>query len=381
MYRKMCIFFFFDIVLFILALNYNEKNKRLFYWISALVLLFLLGMHNGTGDPNGYGYDYPHYLNFFRGKYDMYGSVDSPSTYELEWPYFYFCKILRLIGNYDFIYIIALCLIVNVPFLLYVRKYSKNAPLSMLWLFLIQNTQVHLFINTAHRQMIAHAFFMVGIFAMMSFHERNEKWFCDVKKDIFIAVCFIIAILGHSSSYFVIVALLGVYYLPQISKKIQILVVIASMVIGVYMYKAFFGYFTNLMFILGDVDEISRSTHYLVDDVYDASNVSLNALLPQTLMTIGVIYCCTETELKSFFVKCLLLATIFVNIFYSVPLISRSFTSLWILAITGCVPMAFRNTMKGKLIMSVIVVMLLYTAYKAYSSPAFRLLPFKLIWE
>ena len=108
----MCIFFFFDIVLFILALNYNERNKRLFYWISALILLFLLGMHNGTGDPHGYGYDYPHYLNFFRGKNDMYGSVDSPGTYELEWPYFYFCKFLRLIGNYDFIYIIGLCLIV-----------------------------------------------------------------------------------------------------------------------------------------------------------------------------------------------------------------------------------------------------------------------------
>lgn len=377
----MCIFFFFDIVLFILALNYNERNKRLFYWISALILLFLLGMHNGTGDPHGYGYDYPHYLNFFRGKNDMYGSVDSPSTYVLEWPYFYFCKFLRLIGNYDFIYIIGLCLIVNVPFLLYVKKYSNNASLSILWLFLIQNTQTHLFINTAHRQMIAHAFFMMGIFAIMSFYEKNEKWFLDIKKDILIALCLIIAVLGHSSSYFVIVALLVCYFLPQISKKKQIFVVFASMIVGAFMYNVFLGYFTNLMFLLGDVEEISRSTHYLVDDVYDTANASINALLPQTLMTIGVIYCCTEIELKSIFVKCLLLATISVNIFYSVPLISRSFTTLWILAITGCIPIAFRNTTKGKVILSIIVLAQLYTAYKAYASPSFRLLPFKFIWE
>lgn len=377
----MCIFFFFDIVLFFLALNYNERNKRLFYWISALILLFLLGMHNGTGDPHGYGYDYPHYLNFYRGKNDMYGSVDSPSTYELEWPYFYFCKFLRLIGNHDFIYIIGLCLIVNVPFLLYVKKYSNNASLSILWLFMIQNTQTHLFINTAHRQMIAHAFFMMGIFAIMSFYEKNEKWFLDIKKDVLIAFCLIIAVLGHSSSYFVIVALIGAYFLPQISKKKQIFVVFASMIVGAYMYNAFLGYFTNLMFLLGDVEEISRSTHYLVDDVYDTANASINALLPQTLMTIGVIYCCTETELKSIFVKCLFLATIFVNILYSVPLISRSFTTLWILAITGCVPIAFRNSTKGKVILSIVVLVQLYTAYKAYSSPAFRLLPFKLIWE
>lgn len=377
----MCIFFFFDIVLFILALNYNERNKRLFYWISALILLFLLGMHNGTGDPHGYGYDYPHYLNFFRGKNDMYGSVDSPSTYELEWPYFYFCKFLRLIGNYDFIYIIGLCLIVNVPFLLYVKKYSNNASLSILWLFLIQNTQTHLFINTAHRQMVAHAFFMMGIFAIMSFYEKNEKWFLDIKKDILIAFCLIIAVLGHSSSYFVIVALLVCYFLPQISKKKQIFVVFASMIVGVFMYKVFLSYFTNLMFLLRDVEEISRSTHYLVDDVYGTANSSINALLPQTLMTIGVIYSCTEIELKSIFVKCLFLATISVNIFYSVPLISRSFTTLWILAITGCIPIAFRNTTKGKVILSIIVLAQLYTAYKAYASPSFRLLPFKFIWE
>lgn len=377
----MCIFFFFDIVLFILALNYNERNKRLFYWISALILLFLLGMHNGTGDPHGYGYDYPHYLNFFKGKNDMYGSVDNPSTYELEWPYFYFCKFLRQIGNYDFIYIIGLCLIVNVPFLLYVRKYSNNASLSILWLFLIQNTQTHLFIMTAHRQMIAHAFFMVGIYAIMSFYEKNGKWYLEIKKDILIAFCLIIAVLGHSSSYFVIIALIGAYFLPQISKKKQIFVVFVSMILGAFMYNVFLGCFTNLMYLLGDVEEISRSTHYLVDDVYDTANASINSLLPQTLMTIGVIYCCTVSELKSFFVKCLFLATISVNIFYSIPLISRSFTTLWILAISGCVPIAFRNTTKGKVILSIIVLAQLYTAYNAYTSPSFRLLPFKFIWE
>ena len=377
----MCIFFVFDIILFILALIYNDSNKRTLYWISAAILLFLLGMHNGTGDPHGYGYDYPHYLNFSRGKNDMYGSVDSPSTYELEWPYFYFCKFLRLIGNKDFIYIIGLCLLVNVPFLLYVKKYSTNASLSMLWLFLIQNTQTHLFINTAHRQMVAHAFFMVGIYLVLLYYDKNKKWYLDIKKDILIAILFTVAVLGHSSSYFVIVALAGICIMPKVSKEVQMIIVFASMIIGAYLYQTFLGYFTNLMFLLGDVEEISRSTNYLVNDVYDTTNASINALLPQTIMTLGIIYYSTEEELKSFFTKCLFVATICVNIFFSVPLISRSFTTLWILAITGCIPIAFRKNHYGRIVMVLIVLVQLYTAYKAYSSPSFRLLPFKLIWE
>lgn len=377
----MCIFFIFDIILFIFALCYRDNNRKVLFCLSAAILLFLLGMHNGSGDPHGYGYDYPHYLNFFKGKMDMYGSVDSPNTYSLEWPYFYFCKFLRLIGNYDFIYIIGLCLLVNVPFLFFVKKYSKNAPLSILWIFIMQNTLIHLYVNAAHRQMVAHSFFMVGIYLILSYYDKDKKWYLNIRKDILIAVLFIIAVIGHSSSYFVIVALACVCIMPKISKKVQMIIVFASMIIGAYLYQTFLGYFTNLMFQLGDVEEISRSTHYLVDDVFDTTNASINALLPQTIMTLGIIYYSTEEELKSFFTKCLFVATICVNIFFSVPLISRSFTTLWILAITGCIPIAFRKNPYGRIVMVLIVLVQLYTAYKAYSSPTFRLLPFKLIWE
>lgn len=376
----MCIFFIFDIILFIMVFLYNDKQRNLYLWMSAAILFTLLGLHNGSGDPHGYGYDYPHYLNFFLGINDMYGNVDSPNTYTLEWPYYYFCKFLRIFGNHDYVYTMGYCLFVNIPFLMFVKKYSKLVPLSILWLFIIQNTDTHLFINSVHRQMIAHSFFMVAMWFLLSIDFKVD-WHHNKMKLIAVALCLTIAVLGHSSSYFVIVMLLAVYFMPSLKKKTQIIFVLASMIIGLFLFDKFFSYLNGLMFLLGDVEEISRTTHYLVDDVYDSGKASFNALLPQTLMTIGVIYFSDEKERKTVFTKCLFLATVLVNLFFTVPMISRSLTTLWIMAIAGCIPNAFKNNTKAKVVLAVILVIQLYTAYRAYSSPSFRMLPFKFIWE
>ena len=135
------------------------------------------------------------------------------------------------------------------------------------------------------------------------------------------------------------------------------------------------------MFLLGDIEEIQRSTHYLVDEVYDTNNASINALLPQTIMTLSVVYFSNKEELNTIFTKCLVWATVLVNIFFSVPLISRSLTTLWIIAIAGCIPFSFRNNKKARLVMTIVIIMQIYLAYKQYIQPSFRMLPFHFIWE
>ena len=58
----MCIFFIFDLMLFMMVFLYKDQNRKQYFWIGAAILFILLGMHDGSGDPKGYGYDYPHYL-------------------------------------------------------------------------------------------------------------------------------------------------------------------------------------------------------------------------------------------------------------------------------------------------------------------------------
>ena len=376
----MCIYLYCEIILFIFALLLNNRNEKQLFVVSVIVLLVLLGLHDGTGDPHGYGYDYPEYLSFFKGLPSMYGSVDSPHTYELEWPYYYYCKLLRIIGDSDFIYILTTCLVINVPFVIMVRKYSRNAPLSILWLFVIQATLVHRIVNTAHRQMIAHTFFMIALLLFLSI-DKSLHWKNNKKTYGAIIGCLIVAILGHSSSYFILPVLIALILLPQISKRNQIIVVSTSFIVGVFFYEVFLNQFTQLMFLLGDIEEIQRSTHYLVDDVYDTNKVSLNALLPQTIMTLSVVYFSNKEELNTIFTKCLVWATVLVNIFFSVPLISRSLTTLWIIAIAGCIPIAFKNNRNARLVMIIVIVLQIFLAYRQYIHPSFRMLPFTFIWE
>ena len=164
-------------------------------------------------------------------------------------------------------------------------------------------------------------------------------------------------------------------------KKTQLKIIGISMILGVFFSKFFLGYFSNFMFFLKDVDELGNSTRYLVNDIYETQDANLFYLLPQTLMTLAVIYYSNNDELKSIFVKSLFWATIIFNIFFSVPLISRSLTTLWVIAISGCIPIAFRNNSRGKIVMIVIVLLQLYIAYRHYELPSFRMLPFKFIWE
>lgn len=363
-----------------MILLYNGGNEKRLFVVSSIIIIVLLGLHDGTGDPHGYGYDYPEYLNFFKGIPGAYGSVENPNTYELEWPYFYICKILRLFGERDFIYIFGFSLLVNIPFLIMVKKYSKNASLSIMWLFVIQNTTIHRIVNTAHRQMVAHAFFMIALLLFLTL-DRTLPWKINKSKYIIIIACLIVAVLGHSSSYFVLPIMIALILLPEISKRNQLIVVSVSLIVGVFLYETFLNQFTELMFLLGDIEEIQRSTHYLVDDVYDTNKASLNALLPQTLMTLSVVYFSNKEELNSIFTKCLVWATVLVNLFFSVPLISRSLTTFWIIAIAGCIPIAFRNNKKARMVMTVLMMMQIYLAYKAYILPSFRMLPFHFIWE
>ena len=196
-----------------------------------------------------------------------------------------------------------------------------------------------------------------------------------------IIICVSIALLGHSSSYFVFPLLIGIILLREILKKIQIGLLVSTLIVSVFLQNTFLSQFTRLMFLLYGFGGVRRSTQYLVDDIYDSNVASINALLPQTLMTLSIIYYSNRQELNSIFTRSLLLATILVNIFFSVPLISRSLTTFWIIAIAGCVPVAFRTNKKARIVMCLLQLMQLYFAYKAYINPSFRMLPFKFIWE
>lgn len=375
----MCIYFLFDLVFLFMSFVYNKRNKKIIFCISCILLFILLGLHNGTGDPKGYGYDFPHYLNFFRGHMDMYGSVDHPESYELEMPYYYMCKFLRLFGNYDFIYIIGCALIYNIPFLYLVNHYSNNKPLSILLLFIVLNTTLHLFVVAAHRQMLGNTFFLLATILLLS--KKNINWKNDKLKIVLSVLSLLIALLSHSSSYFILPILLFVFYIKVNNKNIILVILIISFILGIIASNIMLNYMKDIMLILGSFENIERTTIYLNNDIYDSATSSFNALLPLTLLTLVFVYFSNKAEINSFFLKCLVMATIIINLFFSVPLISRSMTTLLLIGIAGSIPYAITRNKNARMCIFTVAMMMMYLAYKAYSSPSFRMLPFKFIWE
>lgn len=339
----------------------------------------LLGLHDGTGDPKGYGYDFPAYLNFFKGKYDIYGNVDDLNSYTLEMPYYYMCKFLRLFGNYDFVYIFGCALIFNIPFLYIVNKYSNNKPLSILLLFIIGHTSLHLFVLSVHRQMVANTFFLLAVIIILNCPKVSWKY--NKKQILLCFLCLFIAVLSHSSSYLLLPILFFIYFININSKKLLLYALVVTMFLGVILSNIMNNYFVRLMLLLGDIEEIERSTHYFVNDVYGSTTSTFTALLPLTALTFIFVMYSNKKEINSFFLKCIVTATIIINLFYSVPLMTRSMTTLLLLGISGSIPQAIGYNKKTIYSINIIVILLIYIAYRSYTSPAFRMLPFKFIWE
>ena len=75
-----------EIILFFFFLQYKKETRNKYFFFTCLILFILTGLHDGQENC-----DFPQYMNFFTGKdYSMYGNLDK--EYELELPYYYYCK-------------------------------------------------------------------------------------------------------------------------------------------------------------------------------------------------------------------------------------------------------------------------------------------------
>lgn len=387
----------------------NGSNKRQFFYISGGLLLILTCLHNGQGDPNGYGYDFPEYLAFFKGEGDsIYGSLESDSGYDLEWPYYVYCKLLGLFFQYDFIYIIGIGLTIGIPFLYLVRKYSNNPALSIFLLLTILDTQTYLFFLSVHRQMLANTFIFLAYIVIESDMRR--------KKTIALLLLFL-ALSSHSSSFIIVPVLLVLWYVKiNIRKSYALITLGVTFLAGLVINRLLSDEFRALFFLIENSESLERTVHYIVDDVYEEGNTSFNILFPLNAITAFMVCFAKKEDLRSFGMKCMLFATAIYNLLCMIPLIDRSLTTFVLLGILGAVPVSGpitreddensdaadevelltndinaeeedtneveeQNFIFVKAGLFVILIMQIYLANKAYNNPSFRLLPFEFIWE
>lgn len=370
----MTIFFLVDIALVVLVLIYRP-NKSKVALLSFFLLYLIYGLHDGHGDQFGLGYDFPHYLDFFQGGSYMYGSVDDLANYDLELPYFYFCKFLTLFGRTDFVYIFGTALVYGLPFVYLCWKRSSNPPLSVLMLFTILNTFTYLFFLAAHRQMVANTLIFLSYIIYM---ESNVKW-----KTYISIILLAIAVWAHSSSVLLVPILLVLFLSKfEYSRKTAMCAIGVTLFIGLFMSSMFGSVISNLAQLLNTYEIAERSTTHIINaDDLSASASSFLTLIPFSIVSAFMLYYSDDNERNSFFGKCMLLACVLINLLSFVPLINRIITTLVLFGIAGGIPAAIHTNKNCRLAMMGVMMVLMIMAYRQYNSPTFRLLPFNFIWE
>lgn len=368
----MNIYLFFEIILLFLYTQYRKIGYTKIYWISCCILFFIMSAHNGIFDNM---FDYTSYMNLFLGKPSRYGSLDTQFGYELELPYYYLLKFLRIFPIEPATFIIGIAIVFCMPVFLLSRKESVNPALTVLLLLVLNNTSIFRSFMGAQRQMVGCVFYILAYFIYEHTELKYKKYF---------AIGFIaLALMSHSSSIIVLPIFFLLYFVHVTpSKKYLYIMVASAWAIGMFLSSFIVEQATSFMYLLSDIDEIDRSTHYLIEEVFaDQKTYALTALTPMALLISYFIYCYDDDELEHFSVKCWITAFLFYISLYSIPLMNRGMLLFFLIGMCGGIPKRINEDSRLKKGSFVLMLLFVYLAYRAYNRPGYLLLPYNFIWE
>lgn len=367
----MCIYVVVSIILLFLFIQEKKHNAFVFFIISWLIFFMLLAGHNGEFINN---MDYKNYMYLFLGKSSMYGSLDVDNGYELEWPFYYFMKFLRLIfPQTNYAYVMAYATFISIPIFLLTSKMKDRTPLALVLLILLFGGYSFVFLLSIQRQMLAISFF---IYAYYIYQYTNLK-----RKNLYILILCFLGLMSHSSSYLVLPLIMFVLFVKFMTKKTMYMCLIISFIMGIMFQHILQSYFSQFISLLSAFSVLDRTTYYTMEGVYDLNSQTFTSLFPYTLLGLITIWLYKKEELNTIASKSLIISIIWYNLFSSIPLFDRSIFFFVILGLTNGLP-SLAVWGKGKIIYSVIILLFLYLNIKhVYSLGNYQMLPYPFIFS
>lgn len=296
--------FFFFILLFVEISGKHSKTQRMmFFWIEAFIIFFILAFRNFT-----VGADSPPYVWYFMK------SSKYPFDYdEMPWGFAIYCSILRLIWNDWRFFMFVTSAIAVAPFLYLVKKYSKFVTLPFMT-FLLCWKQLWL-LETPMKQTTAIGFFFWGFLLLFNSKDKRRIALRYMGGIVMIAWSF----LTHSTMILFAPIALGLPFI-KFNKKISITIVLTSVAVSssiiMFIPDMFYG-FTEYAAAYSIFDNIGNN--YIEDINSGLETLNLNAILPQSLYVILLTLMCSENDLQTYSAKCLIVASIVLNLVVSFP--------------------------------------------------------------
>lgn len=359
------------VILFLIEQKSNNQQlrNRLFYFASFIAVGLLA--FRGT-DVGG---DTISYCGYFTGRGGMYGTFESNDTF--EWGFRSICQLLMVVSRSEFWFLFATSIITMAPFIYLIKRDCKKSRMLPLCLYMLV-WEILSVTQTAIRQDLATSCLLFAYIVWTTHFEKERM------KYVLIAALLLLGFFTHNSILVGLPLVLVVLFIP-FNKKTALATVLGSFIVVMFAKSLFSDVFDmfNAYMIGFEAAEHMLNTYYENARYALDSEISFNRLGPATLLVSLIVWMSNEEDMKSPYLKFIVMGAAFYNIGASFPLIFRVVFPLLFLGIIF-VPSELDN--KKNVIAKVIVILLMFFFIRnqvVYMKPGTddRMLPYTFIWD
>ena len=206
------------------------------------------------------------------------------------------------------------------PVFYMVKKYSYNAPLSLLMFFYLDCTAIY-FVGL--RQIIGFSFILWGLLYCLNEmeHRGSSAKYPSYKALLFLGISILIGYFFHTSNIVYGASIVLALFTPLKSKTVASSLICGSAVIGFILGRFDVLGFFNFLYLL-DVDSTARLSGYLLnEELHQVSAINIVARL--SVLGLVSLYFIDTEKMNHVFFKLFVFGITIYNLLYSVPMIHR----------------------------------------------------------
>ena len=358
------------LLMFILEQNSSLRIKNRLFYIASFIVVSLLAFRG-----NDVGGDTINYCGYFSGKGGIYGTFELNDTFEIGFRVI--CWILMQVSRNDFWFLFSTSLMTILPFIYLIKRDCKSSKILPLCLYM-NVWRILAVTQTAIRQNISVSFFILAYIIYTS-NEVNLK-----KKIISVVLLLVCGFFTHTSSL-VALPLVVMATLMPLNKKTAYIITLGSFVLVMAFKNLFADIFDLFNSLMMNVEMASHmlDVYYENDRFALDSEVSFNRLGPATLLVCLLIWMSDDIDMKSPYLKFLVVGCALYNIGATFPMIARTVYALLFLGIiyTPSNINKYKSKLQGVLLILIIAFFIRNTILYLKPNQDDQMLPYTFIWE
>ncbi len=286
------------------------KNK--IFSISCWIVFLFIALRAKT-----VGADTENYVNFFTGRTNEYNSDQR----ELEPLLLIYNSILQRISQNGVFYLITNTFCSLCPIYYLVKRYSRSPILSII-LFFVMGLYGTYFV--ALRQILSISLILVGFILYQKDENKYFKWG-------YFLFFSILAYFMHTTALPVSLIFICVFLWKEFNKKISVILIISSFIIGYILKDQFYMTIFSLI-IQADISAIERISYYLdADNSFDSMNI-ITLSLP-TVLALSYIKYADNQQFNHDISKLYIIGCILNNVFMFFTFVQRLSVALSLFSI------------------------------------------------